>query len=355
MNVNDNDNAPSRLSGGGYKPVDAWATPRFSGIRTFMRLPHVTDMSGVDFAVVGIPFDTGSSFRSGARFGPEAIRSGSSLLRPYHPVHRVGIFDVLSGVDAGDLPVKPGDVEGSLRAAEEGLSKLIGSNVFPLVLGGDHTITLAELRALSARYGTLSLVHIDAHGDVWDTYFGQRYFHGTTFRRASEEGLIDPSTSIQAGMRGPAYDAGDAACAADHGFSVLPIDELRAVGPDGYAEMVRDTVADAPVFLSFDIDVCDPAYAPGTGTPEVGGLTSTEVQSFLRALTGLNLVGCDIVEVSPAYDSPGQPTALLAANVAWEILVLLAQRPTWSSLPGADGKPRALATPVGVAAREPTR
>jgi len=353
MNVNDN--VPNHLSGGGYRPVDAWSTPRFSGIRTFMRLPHVTDMSGVDFAIVGIPFDTGTSYRSGARFGPEGIRSGSSLLRPYHPVHGVGIFDILSGVDAGDLPVKPGDVEGSLKAAEEGLSKLIDAGVFPFVLGGDHTIALAELRALYARYGTLSLVHIDAHGDVWDTYFGQRYFHGTTFRRATEEGLIDPSTSIQAGMRGPAYDAEDATFAAEHGFSVLPIAELRAAGPDGYAQMVRGTVGDTPVFLSFDIDVCDPAYAPGTGTPEVGGLTSTETQDFLRALTGINLVGCDIVEVAPAYDSPGQPTALLAANVAWEILALLAQRPTWSSLPGPDGKSRAVSSPVGSAAEEAAR
>lgn len=328
----------SSREGNGYRPLDAWTTPRFTGVRTFMRLPHVTETDGVDFAIVGVPFDTGTSYRSGARFGPEAVRSGSSLLRPYHPVHEVGIFDELSGVDAGDLPVRPGDAEGTLESIEQGLSELIGAGIFPVVLGGDHTITLGELRAHAARYGPLSLVHIDAHGDVWDAYFGQRYFHGTTFRRATEEGLIDPSRSVQAGMRGPAYDAADVAVATDLGFTVLSIDELQDAGPAAYADLVRRTVGDSPVFLSFDVDVCDPAYAPGTGTPEVGGLTSAEAQRFLRSLTGINLVGCDVVEVAPPYDSPGQPTALLAATMAWEILALLAQRPVWRSL-AASGPP----------------
>ena len=309
-----------------------------------MRLPYVTEFDGVDFAVLGYPFDTGTSFRTGARFGPEAVRSGSSLLRPYHPVHRIGIFDRLSGVDAGDLIVKPGDTETSLRTGQEGLEEVVGAGVFPVVIGGDHTITLAELRALSRRYGKLSLVHIDAHGDVWDEYFGQRYFHGTTFRRAAEEGLIDPAASVQAGMRGPVYDEEDMKVAEGFGFHVVPIDELRRLGPSAYGDLVREVVGDTPAFLSFDVDVCDPAFAPGTGTPEVGGLSSAEAQAFLRALTGINLVGCDIVEVSPSFDGPGAPTALLAANMAWEIITLLALNPSWRELArnsdaSSDGNP----------------
>jgi agmatinase len=302
-----------------------------------MRLPHVTDLEGADFAVLGIPFDTGTSFRTGARFGPEAVRSGSSLLRPYHPIHRIGIFERLSGVDAGDVPVKPGDAVETLLVAQETLEEVIAAGVFPLVIGGDHTVTLAELRALAGRFGPLSLVHIDAHGDVWDSYFGQQYFHGTTFRRAVEESLIDPHTSVQAGMRGPLYGQGDMTAAEEFGFRVLAIEELRELGAAGYGELVRETVEGRPAFVSFDVDVCDPAFAPGTGTPEVGGLSSTEAQAFLRSLTGLNLVGCDVVEVSPPYDSSGAPTALLAANVAWEILCLLAMNPSWRSLPKLDG------------------
>jgi agmatinase len=315
-----------------------------------MRLPHVTELDGVDFAVLGVPFDTGTSFRSGARFGPEAVRSGSSLLRPFHPTRELGIFDRLSGVDAGDLPVKPGDTVGTLQAVQGGLEEIVDAGVFPLVLGGDHTISLAELRALARRYGPLSLVHLDAHGDVWDVYFGQQYFHGTTFRRAVEEGLLDPYTSVQAGMRGPAYDAADLTCARDLGFTVLSVDQLRAAGPEAYAALVHQTVGDRPVFLSFDVDVCDPAYAPGTGTPEIGGLTSAEAQGFIRALTDVNLVGCDVVEVSPPYDSRGQVTALLAANIAWELLALLAHRPTWRSVPRPSNPTRdSLQGPIAAA------
>jgi agmatinase len=307
-------------------------TPRFAGVRTFMRLPHVTDMSDVDVAVVGFPFDTGTSYRSGARFGPEAVRSASVLLRPYHPVHGIDLVEELSVVDAGDVAVQPGNVEGTFAAAEGLFGSLVEAGVFPIVIGGDHTITLAELRALARRFGKLSLVHLDAHADLWDSYFGQRYFHGTTFRRAVEEGLIDPEASLQAGMRGPLYGSEDLRSGRDLGFTVLSAEELRKAGAHGLRRIVSETVGARPVFVSFDVDVCDPAYAPGTGTPEVGGLTSAEAIDYLRALAGLTLVGCDVVELSPPYDSPGQPTALLAANAAWELLTLAALQPNWRTL-----------------------
>lgn len=307
-----------------YRPADALVYPRFAGVRTFMRLPHVTDLAGVDFAVVGIPFDTATTFRTGARFGPEGIRAVSSLLRPYHAGHDVDIFEVVSGVDYGDLPVVPGNIERTYERIEAGLAPLVEAGVFPLVLGGDHSITLAELRALARRHGPLALLQLDAHSDTWDAYFGERYFHGTTFRRAAEEGVIDPERSTQAGMRGSLYARDDLRAAEELGFRVVPAEELRALGPERLAAEARERANGAPVFFSFDIDFVDPAYAPGTGTPEVAGFTSVEAIACVRALTGLDLVGFDCVEVSPAYDPPGAPTALLAANVVWEVIALRA-------------------------------
>ena len=289
-----------------------------------MRLPHLTDIAGVDAAVVGIPFDTATSFRPGARFGPEAIRSASVLLRPYHPGLGVDVLEAVSVVDYGDLPVAPGDVIGTYRRIESGLAPLVEAGVFTVVLGGDHSITLAELRALARRHGPLALVHLDAHTDTWDEYFDQRFFHGTTFKRAVEEGLVEPNASLQAGMRGSVFSASDLDDARSLGFAVVPSEELRALGPDGYARAVRERVGDRPVFLSFDIDFVDPAFAPGTGTPEVAGFSTAETAAFLRALRGVKLVGCDVVEVAPPYDGPGQPTALAAANVALDLLALYA-------------------------------
>lgn len=310
--------------GARYRPLDALVYPRFSGVRTFMRLPHVTELVGVDAAVVGAPFDTATSYRPGARFGPEAIRSASALLRPYHAGHDVNLAETLSIVDYGDLPVVPGNVEATYARMEEGLAPLVEAGVFPIVLGGDHSITLAELRALARRHGPLALVQLDAHSDTWDAYFGERYFHGTTFRRAAEEGLVATELSTQAGMRGSLYGPEDLLAAEELGFRVIPAEELRALGPERFGAEVRERAGGAPVFLSFDVDFLDPAFAPGTGTPEVAGFSSTEAVSFLRSLTGLRLVGFDCVEVAPAYDSPGQPTALVAANVVWEVLALVA-------------------------------
>jgi agmatinase len=301
--------------------------PRFAGVRTFMRAPHVTDLKGVDAAVIGVPFDTATSFRAGARFGPEAIRSASALLRPYHPVLDVDVVESLSIVDYGDLPVSPGATERTYSQIEEGLAPVVAAGVFPVVLGGDHSITLPELRALARAHGPLALVQLDSHTDTWDEYFGQKHFHGTTFLRAAEEGVLDPHRSVQAGMRGTVYGAGDLGGARKLGFTVVPSEELRGLGPERFAALVRKTVGELPVFLSFDIDFLDPAFAPGTGTPEVGGFSTAEALGFLRALRGIRLAGCDVVEVAPSYDSPGMVTALAAANVALELLALRALGP----------------------------
>ena len=307
-----------------YRPLDAQVIPRFAGVRTFMRAPHVTELDGVDAAAFGIPFDTATSFRPGSRFGPEAIRSASALLRPHHPVLDVNVVDALSVVDYGDLPVSPGDTERTYGQVEEAMLPLVTADVFPLALGGDHSITLAELRVLARKHGPLCLVQLDAHGDTWDEYFGQRFFHGTTFRRAVEEDLLDPRGSVQAGMRGSVYGADDLRAAEELGFTVLPSEELRALGPDAYGRLVRSHVGERPVFLTFDVDFLDPAFAPGTGTPEIAGFSTAEAVAFLRSLRGIRLAGADIVEVAPAYDGPGQQTALAAANVGFELLALRA-------------------------------
>jgi agmatinase len=307
-----------------HRPLDAQVVPRFAGVRTFMRAPHLTDLGGVDAVVYGIPFDTATSYRPGQRHGPEAIRSASALLRPYNPALELDVVEALSIVDYGDLPVSPGDTQRTYAQVEEALAPILDAGAFPLALGGDHSVTLAELRALARRHGPLALVQLDAHGDTWDEYFGQKHFHGTTFLRAAEEGLLDTAASVQAGMRGSVYGASDLQAARDLGFTVLTSDELRALGPSGFGELVLGRTAGKRVFLSFDVDFLDPAFAPGTGTPEVGGFTTAEALALLRRLRGIALAGCDVVEVSPPYDGPGQVTALAAANVAYELLSLQA-------------------------------
>jgi agmatinase len=236
----------------------------------------------------------------------------------------VDVVETLSIVDYGDVPVSPGDTERTYGQIEEALAPIVDAGVFPAAMGGDHSITLAELRPLARKHGPLALVQLDAHADTWEQYFGQRYFHGTTFKRAVEEGLLDAGSSVQAGMRGSIYDADDLEQARGLGFTVLPSEELRVLGPQRYAQLVRRTVGDRPVFLSFDVDFLDPAFAPGTGTPEIAGFSTAEAVAFLRALRGIKLAGCDVVEVSPPYDGPGQQTALAGANVMFELLALRA-------------------------------
>jgi agmatinase len=308
----------------GYGPVDAMKYPRFSGIRTFMRLPHVTDLDGVDFAVIGAPFDTGSTFRVGARFGPEGIRSASALLRPYNPSLDVLIFDHLSGVDYGDFPVVPGYLPESHDKIAEGMRPLLEAGVTPIVLGGDHSITLPELRAVAERYGPVALIQFDSHGDVWSGYFGGKDTHGTPFRRAVEESLLDTSRSSQIGLRGSIYESDDLQQSRDLGFKVITADELHLAGMDAVTAAVKERAGDGPCFLTFDIDFVDPTYAPATGTPEVGGFTSWESQYLVRGLQGVNFVAFDLVEVSPPYDNAGATTSLLAANLVYEFISLLA-------------------------------
>ena len=306
-----------------YEPADSFVTPRFSGVRTFMRLPYVQDLDNADAAIVGAPFDTGGTFRVGARFGPESIRSISHLLRRFNPGLGVGIFDHLSVIDYGDVPVVPGYIEESYERIRQGLEPIHRAGVVPVVLGGDHSIALPELRAAAAVHGPLALVQFDSHPDTWDAYFGQRHTHGTPFRRAVEEGLLDPSRSIQVGMRGSIYDEGDWEDAVEMGFDLVPTDTVRKLGIEDTIARIRERVGDARTYVSFDVDFVDPAFAPGTGTPEIGGFTSREAQEFVRGLAGLDIVGCDVVEVLPPYDS-AQVTALLAANVAHEFLSLFA-------------------------------
>jgi agmatinase len=308
-----------------YGPADSTKTPRFTGPRTFMRLPYVQTTDGVDVAIVGIPIDDAVSFRSGARFGPEAIRSASVLLRPYNPALSVDVAKHLSMVDYGDAPSVPGYHEETLARIQMFLEPLHKAGVTPVCLGGDHSMVLAELRAAAKVHGPLALVHLDAHADVWDSYFGIRYFHGTVFRRAAEEGLIDPRRSVQAGLRGTLYGADDEREPARLGFDALTWEELQALTPDQYGDRVRARVGDTPAFLSFDVDFVDPAFAPGTGTPEVGGPTSGQAMSYLRALTGIDFRGFDCVEVSPSHD-PSGITAYLAANACFEMLSLKALR-----------------------------
>jgi agmatinase len=307
-----------------YEPADSFETPRFSGVRTFMRLPNVQDLGNADAAIVGAPFDTGATFRVGARFGPEAIRSVSHLLRPYNPSQSVSIFEHLSVIDYGDVPVVPGFIEESYERIADGLEPIHRAGVVPIVLGGDHSIALPELRAAAAVHGPVALVQFDSHADTWDAYFGQKYNHGTPFRRAVEEGLLDPSRSIQVGMRGSLYEAGDLEDSRELGFDLVPTDEVRGLGIPAVIQRIKERVGDAKAYVSFDVDFVDPAYAPGTGTPEIGGYTSREAQEFVRGLAGIGIVGCDVVEVCPAYDGPGQVTALVAANVAHDFLGLIA-------------------------------
>lgn len=305
-----------------YGPPDALSSPRYAGVKTFARCPLVEDPEGVDVAVLGIPFDTATTNRPGARFGPEAIRSASIVLRPYNPVQDVQVFGRLSVADFGDVRVTPGNAEKTVGQIAEQLEALVRSGVRTLCLGGDHVVVLGELRAHAAVHGPLGLVLLDAHADVWDTYCGERYYHGSPFRRAVEEGLLDPARSLLAGMRGSLYGPGDVAMPSELGFEVIACEELVALSHEEYGDRVRARVGEGPLFLSFDIDVLDPAYAPGTGTPETAGLTTREALGFLRALRGIRFSGYDLVEVSPPYDGPGQPTAVAAANVAFELLSL---------------------------------
>ncbi|KHA52577.1 agmatinase [Sulfitobacter geojensis] len=304
------------------QPISGNDLARFSGPNTFMRLPAVNDLKGLDVAVLGIPLDIGTSWRSGTRFGPKEVRAQSAMLRPYNLGTGAAPFDSLQVADIGDLAINTFSLSDSLRIIEESYDSILMSDAMPLAIGGDHSITLPVLRAMAKRHGPVALVHVDAHADVNDEMFGERECHGTVFRRAHEEGLIIPSKTYQIGLRGTGYSAEDFKEAAGWGFQQFLAQELWGRSLASLGSEIRRDVGDAPVYITYDIDSLDPAYAPGTGTPEIGGLTTPQAMELIRALRGLNVVGGDLVEVSPPYDTSGN-TALTGANILYEMLCVL--------------------------------
>jgi agmatinase len=288
-----------------------------------MKLPHVQDLEGVDVAIVGLPFDTGASYRAGARFGPSGIREISMLLRPANTYHKINPFHYCSVIDYGDLPLIPGEIHDCYQIIKEYYIKFARQRVIPIGLGGDHSITLGELRGLAEVYGPLSLVHFDAHGDTWDNYWGKKYTHGTPFKRATEEGIIEPSRSIQIGLRGTSYGAEDLDEAKEMGFKILTADDVHQLKAKQLSEEISKTIGTNPTFLTFDIDFFDPAYAPGTGTPEPGGFSSYVGLNFVRNLPDLDYKGFDLVEVLPALDC-SEITAQLGAAVIYEFITKVA-------------------------------
>lgn len=308
-----------------FVPEDSLASPRFTGPATFARLPYVRTLEEVDVAIVGVPFDTGVTYRVGGRFGPNAVRAASVMLRPYNANLDVKPFEILSCVDYGDIAIVPGYIERSYEAIEREVAPIVEAGVVPLLVGGDHACTLPHLRATRSR-GPVAVIDFDSHTDAWDSYFGEKYNHGTWMRRAIEEGLVDVGHSIEVGLRGPLYDRDDwTSLESELGLEYLTTEELFRLGPAETARRIRERVGDRPAFISFDIDVVDPAFAPGTGTPEAGGPSAHDMLTIVRRLTGIDFVGFDVVEVIPAYDPAGQ-TAFLAANLAYEMLSLLALR-----------------------------
>lgn len=309
-------------------PVDSAQVPRYAGPATFARLPRSEDLpdrADVAVAVVGVPFDSGVSYRPGARFGPAHIRASSRLLRPFNPALGVHPFGAHQVADAGDIVVNPFDIGSAITQIEDAAGELTRGGGRLLTLGGDHTIALPLLRVMRRLHGPIAVLHFDAHLDTWDTYFGEPYTHGTPFRRAAEEGLLDPAHCLHVGIRGPLYSRSDLPDSAALGFATVHCEELETLGVAGTVERMRDRLGCAegrPVYVSVDIDVLDPAHAPGTGTPEAGGMTSRELLGVLRGLAGANLVGADIVEVSPAYDH-AEITGVAAAHVGFELLSLM--------------------------------
>lgn len=312
-------------SGDNLGPPDGRDFPRFMGPGTFARLPRLDEVTSYDIAVLGLPFDTGTSYRPGARFGPLGIRNGSRLLRSYHTALENQPFHDQQVVDAGDLALSPFVIDDALSAATDGGRELTSTGARVVALGGDHTMALPMLRAAVAEHGPVALVHFDAHLDTWDTYMSAPYTHGTPFRRATEEGLFVGDRSMHVGIRGPVYGPDDLLDDTVLGFATIGTWETDQLGAGGIAERIVERVDGHPMYISIDIDVLDPAFAPATGTPEIGGFSTRELAGILRGLAGANIVGADVVEVAPAYDH-AEITAIAAANVVYEILGLLATR-----------------------------
>jgi agmatinase len=321
------DESTSGARDGIVGPVAGTSVPRFAGAATFVRLPTIDQCHGYDIAVLGAPFDNGTSFRPGARFGPIAVRTASRNIRPaYHPDLEIAPLKKVQVVDAGDVPVNPFQLTVAIDQIRDHARAVLANRSRLVTIGGDHTVALPLLRAVHELHGPVALVHFDAHLDTWDTYFGSPVTHGTVFRRAFEEGLLVEDRSVHVGIRGPIYDELDLRDDAGFGFKIVRAGDIDRVGLDETVATVRRRVGDAPVYLSVDIDVLDPAFAPGTGTPEMGGVTSRELLHLLRGLEGVAIVGGDVVEVAPAYDH-AEITALAAATVVYDIVTLMAKHP----------------------------
>lgn len=304
-------------------PLDAQVTPRFAGSPTFFRLPYQSELRGLDVAVTGIPFDGAASFRPGARFGPRAIREMSSLLRPFNRVLDVDPYRVLNCADVGDCPVNPFNAIESLELISKRIQETLRAGSMPVSFGGDHLVALGILRGIAAVRGPVAVLQIDAHLDTWDSYFGNKYTHGSFMKRAIEERLVDTQHTLQVGIRGPLFSQQDMADVRALGIEILPMDAMVDWSVEQIASAIHQRIGGAPAYVTFDVDGVDPAFTPGTGTPEIGGFTSQQVIALLHRLRGLQLVGADVVEVAPAYDPTGI-TALFAARVAYELLGLLA-------------------------------
>jgi len=304
------------------QPTDALEYARFTGIPTFMRLPHITQPEELDIALIGVPFDGGTTYRPGPRFGPRHVRVQSAIIRPWNPVLEVNPFAKYRIADFGDLPVNPLSIEDTFRRIERGLTPVLEAGARAACVGGDHSISLPILRAVAKKHGgPVCLIQFDAHNDLWDEYFGSKYSHGTPFRRAFEEGLLQDGGVLQVGLRGQVYGEDDFDFAREHKVRMVTAEEFHA---QGMTPVLRHLKAfrRKPVYVTLDIDCVDPAYAPGTGTPQVGGFTSAQIVELVRALHGLDILGCDLVEVSPPYDT-GELTSLLAANLLFELLCVL--------------------------------
>lgn len=303
------------------EPVDALTHARFAGIATFMRLPHITQPEELDIALLGIPFDGGTTYRPGPRFGPRHVRQQSAIIRPWNPVLKVNPFAKYRVADYGDFSVNPLSIEDTLRRVEQQMQPLLSAGARCVSVGGDHSLSLPLLRAIANKHGPVALIQFDAHNDLWDEYFGSKYSHGTPFRRAIEEGLIRPGSFLQVGLRGQVYSEHDFDFARKHKVKMITAEEYHANGLPLFRRQLA-AFRGKPVYVTLDIDCVDPAYAPGTGTPQVGGFTSMQILELVRSLHGLQIVGCDLVEVSPPFDT-GEITSLLAANLLYELLCVL--------------------------------
>jgi agmatinase len=309
------------------QPVSGKLVPRYAGPSTFARIPELRDVDSCDVAIIGVPFDAGTSYRPGARFGPQAVRQASRQLRTnYHPDYDVEPFKVQQVADAGDIACNPFDIDEAIKQIEKGADDLLSKAGSIVTIGGDHTIALPLLRSVNKKVGgPVALVHFDAHLDTWDTYFGAPYTHGTPFRRAREESLFLDDASMHVGIRGPLYSRDDLKNDASFGFKIIHCDEFQTEGIDKIVERIRKRVGNNPLYLSIDIDVLDPAHAPGTGTPEIAGMTTREIVNVLRGLSGMNLISADVVEVAPAYDH-AELTSLAAATIIYELTNLFANK-----------------------------